>query len=348
MKKKMLAMTLAALMMLSAVALTGCSGDATTTTSTETATTTTTTTTTPSTESQASDVEIPSEITIIVPSDAGGAVDSPARVMARYMSELSDIEFTVTNMTGSSGLVGGAYVKDDVANDGSTILACPVGYYYLYAMGISEFSYADFENISFFADSYLAIVVRSDSGIETYDDYIAAIKEKGSDWKQGAVTGTIPVLATLEIQKTEGLDYTMVDLDYDNKATELMGGRIDSYIDSVNNVASYVDSGEFNMILIFSHDPVAGYEDYTLAGEVGYEDFDYILQSFGFWAPEGTPVEVQAAICEALQSAAADPDCIAEMVSIGCAPAANEVGEYAEICARIQESTNETCKVLLA
>lgn len=280
------------------------------------------------------------DVTFVVGFDAGGAADIPARVMAKYMSKYSGVNVVVTNIVGSAGQVAAKQVME-TAPDGYTLLHIPVGYYLQAALGNADFTYEDFTPVTMWCDSWVGLVVRADSPYETYEDLVAAVKEKPNTVMMGSVSGTLPQLAALAIQQKEDIAFKMVDLGSNNKATELLGGRIDAYIDGVGQVKQYVDSGDFRVLMAFAKDGTAipGFEGLQTAGELGYSDFDYLLQSFGMWMPAGADAEVVQYWADIIKSCSEDPECVAELNALGYGARHEEPADYVAICRSVLEGT---------
>lgn len=107
-----------------------------------------------------------------------------------------------------------------------------------------------------------------------------------------------------------------MDLDGAAKATELLGSRIETYIDGFGAVKQYIDSGDFRCLAIFSDTAPAGYEDIPTLGKLGYDGYGYLKQNFGIWAPKGTDPAAIAYVNNLLKQAAEDEECIAALEAI--------------------------------
>ncbi len=287
------------------------------------------------------------DISFIVGFDAGGTADIPARIVAKYMSKYAGVNVVVSNITGSGGQVAAEQVKS-MEPDGYTLLHVPVGYYLQAALGNADFTYEDFTPVTMWCDSWVALVVNADSPYETYEDFVAAVRENPDTIRMGTVSGTLPQLAALAIQEKEQISFKMVDIGVDTKATELMSNRIDAYIDGVGNLSQYVESGDFRLLMAFSKEDtvIPGFEDLPSAS-LGYSDFDYLLQSFGMWMPAGTDAEVVQYYADLIKTCSEDPECIAELNALGYGARCEDPGVYAQICADTQEQTNEAVADIL-
>lgn len=285
-------------------------------------------------------------ITFIVPFDAGGTADIPARVMANYMNKYSDVKFDVLNLPGSGGRVGAKEVMESKA-DGYTVLHVPTGWYMQKSLGIADFSYEDFEPVSLWAQSWLAVVVSGDSPYDTLEDLLAAAKANPGEIKMGGVAGTLPVLAELTMQQRADVEFNMVDIDPNGKSAELLSGRVDSYVDGFGVLKPYIDSGDFKCLGLFADTTPPGYDDLPLVKDHGVADVAFLDQVFGLWAPKGTPDNVLNYINEVIEKAAADPECQADMEKIAYAPLHTPREEYAAILEKSQTDTDEAVKPIL-
>jgi tripartite-type tricarboxylate transporter receptor subunit TctC len=208
------------------------------------------------------------EINFVVPFDAGGNSDIPARIFSKYMSKYSAKQVKVVNIVGSGGKVGANEVKK-AEPDGSMLVMQPVGYPMQYALGTADFTYKDFEPVGLWLDSSLAIVVNAKSEYKTLDDLINAAKAKPGTIKIGSVTGTLPLFAAIEIELQKGVEFNKVDLAGSSKAPELLGNRIDGYIDGFGAVKQYIESGEFRCLGIINDNEVVGYDSLDTFCDVG-------------------------------------------------------------------------------
>ncbi|MCI8403101.1 MAG: tripartite tricarboxylate transporter substrate binding protein [Lachnospiraceae bacterium] len=288
------------------------------------------------------------DVTFVVGFDAGGTADIPARIVAKYMQKYAGVNVIVSNIVGSGGQVAAKQVMEMDA-DGYTLLHVPVGYYLQAALGNADFTYEDFTPVTMWCDSWVGLVVRADSPYETYEDFITAVRENPDTIRLGSVSGTLPQLAALEIEKKEEVSFKIVDIGSNNKATELLGSRIDAYIDGVGQVAQYVDSGDFRILMAFSKEgtQIPGFPDLPSAQALGYSDFDYLLQSFGMWMPAGADEQIVRYYADLIKTCSEDPDCIAELNALGYGARSEEPESYAKICESVLNGTKDAVAAIM-
>jgi len=280
------------------------------------------------------------DITFVVGFDAGGTADIPARIVAKYMAKYSTEDVIVTNIVGSSGRVAANKIKT-TAVDNHTLLHVPVGYFLQSALGVADFTYKDFSPVTLWCDSWVGLVVRADSRFKSYAELVSYAKQNPGQVRIGSVAGTLPQLAALSIEAKEGVKLNIVDIGLNNKATELLGGRIDAYIDGIGQYKQFVESGDFRCLMAFgrSGSTFPGYPGLLAAGDAGYSNIDYLLQSFGMWMPKGTDKAVVEYYANLIEKVSKDADCIAELNKLGYGPRYESPETYTQICESVLNDT---------
>jgi tripartite-type tricarboxylate transporter receptor subunit TctC len=175
---------------------------------------------------------------------------------------------------------------------------------------------------------------------------VAAAKANPGTIKLGSVTGTLPLFAIIEIELQKKVTFNKVDLAGASKAPELLGNRIDGYIDGFGAVKQYIESGQFRCLAVISDTPVKRFEDIPTFTKAGFSNFGYLKQSFGMWAPKGTPPEAVQYINNLIYKAANDPGCISELEALAYSPAHTTVAEYTENMKNIYAKFKEVAKVI--
>lgn len=287
------------------------------------------------------------DITFVVPFDAGGTADIPARIISKYLTKYSDKPVNVVNMPGAGGRVGAKRVQNENP-DGHMFTHVPTGFFMQKATGVADFSYEDFYPVTSWCDSWVGLVVKADSPYNTYEEFVAAAKAKPGELKVGGATGTLPLLAEMAIEEKEGIKFNLVDLGSAAKSPELLSGRVEAYMDGVGALKQYVDAKEFKCLMIFSYEPVPGFDGVPIAAELGYENFEYLLQSFGMWAPKDTPKEAVDYMANLVKLASEDPECIAEFEKLCYGTRYDTPEEYLKVCETVMADTVEAVKPLMS
>lgn len=283
------------------------------------------------------------KINFVIPYEAGGNTDIPARVFAKYMSKYSAQEVEITNQPGSGGRAGAKKVMNAKA-DGYTVLLQPSAYPMQSALGIADFTYLDFAPIGYWLDSSMVVVVNAKSDYKTMDDLINAAKASPDTIKMGSVTGTLPLFGVLAIEEQKGVTFNKVDLSGASKSPELLGNRIDGYIDGFGSVKQFVDSGDFRCLGVIDTRKIEGYPDIPTFDELGFTNFSYLKQDFGMWAPKGTPPEAISYINNLIKQASEDEECIAELAAMNYMPKHTTTEEYVAVMEEIYTEFQEAAK----
>lgn len=286
------------------------------------------------------------KITLVVPYDAGGVNDVPARLTVETVNTHLNPGIEVINVPGSAGTVGGNQVM--IADpDGYTLLVAPPGYALQYALGTCPFTFEDFRPICVFAETYQAIVVKADSSYETLVDFVEAAKAAPGQLKVGAVSGTLPVFSALALESQKDIDVNIVDMELTAKASELLSGRVDAYFDSIGNVTQYLEGGQFRCLGIIADKRLESLPDVPTFAEMGFSNLEFLRQMFAIWAPAGTPDEVCTVIEDAFKSAAEDPANAEKLLPTNNFPCFIDNATYMQMLPEINASYAEYAKIVL-
>lgn len=257
------------------------------------------------------------DITLVNPYEAGGTSDIPSRIYASYISEnMGGRLMNVNCITGAGGALGAQEVMNS-SPDGYTILVAPAGYAMNYAKGTLDWTYEAFDPICLYVTSVLGIIVRADSEYETYQDLVDAVKANPGQINMGIATSGLPQFSVYAMEGHEDMQFNTVDIGGSTvKATELLAGRVDVMIDSIGGVKSYIESGDFRLLAVFSDERIDTYPDVPTMAELGYteDETSVMSQVFGIWAPKGTPAEVIDYISDRFEEAANAPE-VADQLS---------------------------------
>lgn len=294
-----------------------------------------------------STVDFPTtKISLVVPFDAGGVNDIPARLTVEVMNKYLPANVEVINVPGSAGAVGGTEVMS-ADPDGYTLLVAPPGYALQNALGTCPFTFEDFRPICVFAETYQAIVVNASSPYETLDDFVAAAAAAPGQMKIGAVSGTLPVFSAMALEDQKNIDVSIVDIEATAKASELLGGRIDAYFDSIGNVTQYLEGGQFRCLGIISSSRLESLPDVPTFEELGFTGLDFLRQMFAIWAPKGTPDEVCEVIEAAVKAACEDPEDYEKLSKTNNFPCYIPNEEYMALLPQINQSYIDYAKIVL-
>lgn len=280
-------------------------------------------------------------ITLIVPYQAGGSVETMGRVFADELGSALGGKVLVKTQPGAGGKIG-TTAASKAGADGYTLLFAPDSTVLWPPIAEDvDYSLDSFTPIARVAMLQMAIVTSKDSGIETYEDLLAASQEgKLSYADQNAISRAF----VNYIGKQEGLDWVAVPTKGGGEMVPfLLGGKIDfawsggvhnRYLDQMNVVLGMIDAP-----LQRSPDVPTIQEKFGVAMPAGAT----------IWAPAGLPEDILSQLVEASLTAAGS-EAFTSLLNdkLGMPPAAvsgddltNALNEIDSGLAKVYETTSQ-------
>lgn len=222
----------------------------------------------------------------------GGGHDIMLRTMAKILMEekIVDNTINVVNKPGGSGAVGMAYTsgKDGESN---YIMAVTSSFLTTPLQGDIDMSYEDFTPIARLGlDPYL-LVVRADSGINTFEDFVN-IATKEELLFGGTSVGSGEHMLSLEINEAINGRLSYLPFEGDGEVvTALLGGHIDAMANNINSALEYIENGDMIPLAISTSERVERLPDVPTFKELGY-DLEWVLFR-GVYGPPNMPQEAQ-------------------------------------------------------
>jgi tripartite-type tricarboxylate transporter receptor subunit TctC len=232
-------------------------------------------------------------VTMIIPFPPGGTLDVVGRMLAQKLSEQMGQTFVVDNRPGAGGTIGASAVAR-AKPDGYTLLFSP-STFVTTPMTFATPPYdavKDFTPVALVAKAPLAIAINKDLPVTDVKSLIAHAKAN-----PGNVTFAIGSsasaghLSTELLKRAAGIDYMIVP--YKGSAPayqDLVGGRIDAFIDPILGSASHAKAGKLKVIAVTSKERVPALPDVPTVGETvpGFEFYSW----YGLWGPANMPKEI--------------------------------------------------------
>ncbi|SFN54687.1 Tripartite-type tricarboxylate transporter, receptor component TctC [Cohaesibacter marisflavi] len=242
-------------------------------------------------------------VTIIVPAAAGGGGDTTTRILARSIEQEMGWTVSIINQGQGGGVVGLTSMVN-AEPDGYTVgLLFPyAGYKYT---GQADFAGADFSPIANFNGDSSSLVTSASSPFETLAGALDAIKAEPSKYKIHCSGGCgsvwdVPVAGMMMDYGIEVEKITWIP--GQGAATglqELASGGVDFQTVSLPEASGLISAGLVRPLGVLSPEPVPGFEDVPLAGEVMGHPVDG-----GTWRALGGPAGVSDDIIKAWEDAA--------------------------------------------
>jgi tripartite-type tricarboxylate transporter receptor subunit TctC len=236
-------------------------------------------------------------VKIIVPIAPGGSYDLVGRILADALSKRTGQAFFVENKPGA-GTVAGTQAAAQSTPDGYTLMVGGLSNMAFNSALYSKLGYdplRDFVPVALVYRFGYVMVGRKDLPQATLQDIVAAAKASpGSITVATAGVGTGQQLVAAAFMKAAGIKLLEVPYKGSPPAfTDLLGGRVDLFFDSMAAGMPYVQSGQARGIAVLSprRSPLA--PDVPTMSEAGVPGLD-VDSWLGIFAPAKTPPEVIA------------------------------------------------------
>lgn len=293
-----------------------------------------------------SSVEVPSTVTMIVASSAGGSSDALVRVTASFFEEKveemtgQDIATVVKNMPGAGTEIG-ATALAGAKPDGSTIGLMNLPHFPLLeaAREVQFEPWLDaFAPLGLNVFDANVFILGQDSSYDSVSAALDAAREKPGSVIVGA-QGPLSddQLALYALEQQSDAKFTFIPYAGGSDANRaLMGGEIDVTIGNIFDYIQLEDSAKD--AAIFSEERADMIPDVPTIAEATGVETGNLGSTRGFGAPAGLPEEILALYREAFAQTFADPDYVKEAKARNITLVAPKTAEeFGEIMAEQQE-----------
>jgi tripartite-type tricarboxylate transporter receptor subunit TctC len=232
-------------------------------------------------------------ITIVIPFPPGGTLDVVGRMLAQKLTEQMGQTFIVDNRPGAGGTIGAGVVKN-ARPDGYTLLFSPSTFVSTpMTMATPPYDAAkDFTPVALVAKAPLAIAVRSDLPFNDVKGLIAYAKANPGNMSFAiGSSASAGHMSTELLKRAGGIEYLIVPYKGSGPAyQDLLGGRIDAFIDPILGSSSHAKAGKLKVIAVTSKERVPALPNTPTVGETvpGYEFYSW----YGLWGPAKMPKEI--------------------------------------------------------
>ncbi len=251
-------------------------------------------------------------IKLVVPYPPGGATDVIGRVMAQKLSVALGQQVVVDNRAGAAGSIGAAAVAAAPA-DGYTLLMGAMTSHSISAALNPKVATFDmdksFAPVAIVGTVPLVFVVNPSIKANTLAEFIALAKSRPTPLSfASAGNGSPQHLAGEMFQRAAGVQMLHVPYKGSGPAmTDLMGGQVDSMIETAPAAQSHIKAGKLRAIAAASAQRIATLPEVPTATEAGLKGFE-VSSMFGIAAPAGTPAAIVTRLNDALKSILTLPD----------------------------------------
>ena len=235
-------------------------------------------------------------IELIIMAGTGGGADQLARLIQGLIEQkkLSPRPFIPINKPGGSGAEALRYLKDKEGDDHVVLVTLNSFYTTPLTQPDLGVDVTKFTPIGRMALDTFVLWVNAKTDIKTLDQYVAAAKKAGNDWKMGGTgQGQEDSIVTAMIEAEFGVDVTYIPFPGGGTvAKNLVGQHINS---SVNNPAEQNEfwrAGNTRPVVQFTPERMDTFKDVPTAKELGHDIVYFMQRSFN--GPPGMSKEAQA------------------------------------------------------
>ena len=259
------------------------------------------------------------QITLIIPFAAGGSNDIVARAIGKQLSGAWGQPVIAENRPGAGGVIGASAVAA-APPDGYTLLLVSTTFTINAAIKKSmPFDTArDFTPIAFVARSPLLFVASKDLPVKSAKDALALAKSKPDRITYASAgIGSINQIAAELIAQSAGVK--LMHVPYKGGApalNDLLGGHVDVYVSSMQQVQQLAQSGQVNALAVTSVKRAQLLPDVPTLDESGIPGFD-LSSWWGIVGPAGMPPDVVNALNAEINKALTSPEILKFMASEG-------------------------------
>jgi putative tricarboxylic transport membrane protein len=241
-------------------------------------------------------------IKIIVPTQAGGGMDSVARILQRYFESSNALgqKVVVVNMDGAGGTIGTRAVHD-ADPDGYTIGLWHEGLITSAVMGVTDYDHTDFTILGITGYSEIGLGTAADGKIADFKDLIAKAKAAPDTILVATNVGLAVHFVPLMMQEKAGITLHYVQVGGGAKRfPSVVGGHTDVAIFAVSEFLQWKDAG-LKPLVIFSEARMPELPDVPTAREMG---IDLVANGMRIWmAPKGIPDAARTKLTALLKAA---------------------------------------------
>lgn len=250
-------------------------------------------------------------ITIIVPSPAGGGLDTTARLIAEGLRRQFNHPVVIENRAGAATAIG-ATAAYRAAPDGYTLLAAPNSPLVFLPLTKKSLSYdaSKFEPVAITGLQPMVLVVKPQFAGANYADFIAYAKANPGKLNYGSPgVGSGNHLATLMLEKATGTKMVHVPFQGPAPAMQaLMRGDIDFYLVPQDSVLGLFQAGKVKIFATGTVKRSSDLPDVPTFRELGLPEEVVLTIIYALAAPPGTPPAIIAKLNAAINAAFKMPD----------------------------------------
>jgi tripartite-type tricarboxylate transporter receptor subunit TctC len=259
-------------------------------------------------------------ITLSIGFSPGGSSDIGCRVLAEALKKVIGQPVVVENKPGAGSQIMLTDFKNNAKPDGYSMALINIPQLQTIVFDPTRkaaFAMKDFQPIANHVQDPGAILVRKESSLKTFEDFVAAAKAKPGQMKVSTTgIGSDDHLAVIDFERKAGIKVNIVHMRGTPEAlTAALGGHIDIDFDNVGGFLPTVVSGEARILAVMMEKRYPDLPDVPTCREKG---MDLVSSSTrGYVFPAGTPKGIVEYMEQSIKKAMDDPDHIKRMKDAG-------------------------------
>ncbi|PUE46480.1 methylitaconate delta2-delta3-isomerase [Limnohabitans sp. 2KL-1] len=259
------------------------------------------------------------EITIIVPTSAGGGNDNMARVLSRKLGPELGQSIAVDNRAGANGSVAAEYVCA-ARSDGYTLM-----FGYIATHGINPVMQQvrydplkDFAPIGLIGHSPSVLVVHAGSGLRTVGDFLKKIRQHPQRMNYASAgEGTVPHLAAEILLHQNGVVAEGVTHAGAAPAINaVVRGQAQWMVPSLFSALPYLKTGNLVALAVAGKQRLSWWPDVPTFDELDLQALD-LTQWYGLFAPASTEPAVVSILNLTLNKVLSDVETVGRLLEDG-------------------------------
>jgi len=261
-------------------------------------------------------------VRIIVPTPAGGPVDTMARLVAAGLPASLGQNVFIENKPGAGNIIG-SKIAADATPDGYTLMVSAASGLIMSPMIYSNAGYdaSSFAPIALIAETPQLLVINAQLPYKSLAELVAYAKANPGklNYSTGGI-GTLPHLAAELFKKTTGTDIVHVPYKGGGPAlTGVVAGEVQMTFDPVPTSLQLIKTGKLRALAVAGQKRVAALPDVPTMTESGYQSL-----LVGAWtallAPKGTPPAIIAKLNAAANAALTSEPMKSTLARLGAEP----------------------------
>ena len=248
-------------------------------------------------------------IKMIVPTPAGGPVDTMARIVGQAVSPILGQPVVIENRAGAGNTIG-SKAAAQADPDGYTLIYTAASGLIMSPMLLKNAGYtaADFAPVAIMTETPSVLVVHPSVQAKTLAELVALAKANPGklNYSTGGA-GTLPHLTAELFKKLTGTQITHVPYHGGGPAlADVVAGQVQMTFDTVGTSLGFIRDGRLRALALIGPKRIAQLPDVPAMPELGYPTL-----VTGAWtallAPKGTPSEIVGKLNAACNTALKTP-----------------------------------------